>query len=275
MDNESAISYVYAKASGILSKSFYGTKANILFQCNSLKELWNLVFKDEFPNISEDLLAQKIEDKCKDNFKKTFFTLANCFEKKTDLLLCIMNRLSENTQNGLSYAKELFLYCEKLNKKDKLIAKTLIQENLIMQNIVFALRLKVFYKMSKNDIIKELAFVSNDFSCNDPLVKEAICALDKSVDLRQDWNGWKYEKYLNTTDNDYWTVDPIWLQNSYNIYLLKMAIKVFRENPFSPMMLIAFYIIKQQELNYIRAAVESLRLSVNDNERLVWQKQHL
>ena len=45
MDNSAASSFVYAKASGLLSKSFVGDKASKLFSVQSLRELYILLFE--------------------------------------------------------------------------------------------------------------------------------------------------------------------------------------------------------------------------------------
>ena len=49
MDTSSASSYVYAKASGILARSYTGGRAAKLFGVQKLAELWPLVFAEEVP----------------------------------------------------------------------------------------------------------------------------------------------------------------------------------------------------------------------------------
>ena len=44
MDRTGAACYVYAKASGMLAKSFVGSKAVKLFNVKSLQELWSLFY---------------------------------------------------------------------------------------------------------------------------------------------------------------------------------------------------------------------------------------
>ena len=61
MDNTSAVLFCYAKAAGQLKKSFVGSKINLLFEQNSLSDLWTLVFKEPVPVIPEVLLAKEIE----------------------------------------------------------------------------------------------------------------------------------------------------------------------------------------------------------------------
>ena len=54
MDKSAADAYVYAKASGMLARSFIGGRAAQLFEVHSLKELWTLLFKKEVPVMSEN-----------------------------------------------------------------------------------------------------------------------------------------------------------------------------------------------------------------------------
>ena len=57
MDRTGAACYVYAKASGMLAKSFVGSKAVKLFNVKSLQELWSLLFTDEVPAVPQTILA--------------------------------------------------------------------------------------------------------------------------------------------------------------------------------------------------------------------------
>ena len=68
MDRTGAACYVYAKASGMLAKSFVGSKAVKLFNVKSLQELWSLLFTDEVPVVPQTILAQKIEKKAAQRF---------------------------------------------------------------------------------------------------------------------------------------------------------------------------------------------------------------
>lgn len=67
MDKSAAEAYIYAKASGILGKSFVNHRASMLFTTGSLSALWTLLFNSPVPQIPEVLLAEKIE---KESFKK-------------------------------------------------------------------------------------------------------------------------------------------------------------------------------------------------------------
>ena len=61
MDKSGADAFVYAKASGMLAKSFVGPRTQLIFEAKKLSELWSLLFSEEVPLIPEVLLAKEIE----------------------------------------------------------------------------------------------------------------------------------------------------------------------------------------------------------------------
>ena len=65
MDSSSASAYVYAKACGMLAKSFIGARKDKLFEVSALADLWTLLFNCEVPLVPEALLAKQIEEKAK------------------------------------------------------------------------------------------------------------------------------------------------------------------------------------------------------------------
>lgn len=76
MDRSGASCYVYAKASGMLSKSFVGSKGMALFNARTLQELWGMLFKDEVPSVPQTMLAELIEKRLLKNlFQNSFIFL--------------------------------------------------------------------------------------------------------------------------------------------------------------------------------------------------------
>ena len=51
MDKTGAECFVYAKACGLLAKSFTGSRAAALFDARSLSELWTLLFRTQAPEL--------------------------------------------------------------------------------------------------------------------------------------------------------------------------------------------------------------------------------
>src|SRR5574344_1151179 len=77
MDKSAADAFVYAKASGMLARSFTGERAVKLFNVHSLKELWTLLFNKEVPVIPEKLLAKALESEAQKDFISQYYKLLN------------------------------------------------------------------------------------------------------------------------------------------------------------------------------------------------------
>lgn len=87
MDKSAAEAYVYAKASGILGKSFVNEKASMLFTTGSLAALWTLLFNSPVPQIPEVLLAEKIEKESFKRFVKQYTGFLEQYENPDQILL--------------------------------------------------------------------------------------------------------------------------------------------------------------------------------------------
>lgn len=101
MDRSGASCYVYAKASGMLSKSFTGSRTVNLFSAKSLQELWNLIFTDEVPAVPQTLLAQEIEKKASQKFIDEYSNLVKAYSKPDQILLDLLQWFDyENIKNA-------------------------------------------------------------------------------------------------------------------------------------------------------------------------------
>lgn len=87
MDNSGAGAYIYAKASGILGKSFIGPKANTLFEQKNLSELWHVIFNTQAPLVPEVMLAQKIEEEAFKRFIKQYTYFISQYSKPHKILI--------------------------------------------------------------------------------------------------------------------------------------------------------------------------------------------
>lgn len=326
MDKASASSYVYAKASGMLARSFAGPRAAALFEVKKLSELWTLVFGDDVPVVPEEMLAEKIERKAELTFVSDFTNLLECYSKPEPVSLALLQSydysnlkdISHALQNGekelpsivdigsfsmLNYSEwpslakitektPLSWYNEvptreqqkdfdlrldtqymlslwnavgKVPAAERKSVAELIREKLVLQNCIWALRLKVYYNMSNEDIIKNLVFLDEKNGSQDLLAGEAVSILDFAIDTYDDWSSWKYSYLLNPhTEGEVWQIDPRWLEQSVVLDINKKAMKHFHRNPFTADVLVSWFMIKQYELNCIRTAAEGLRLSVDE-----------
>lgn len=90
MDRTGASCYIYAKASGMLAKSFTGSRAVNLFNAKSLQELWSLIFTEEVPVVPQAILAQTIEKKAVQKFIEEYKNFVNLYSKPYEVLVVLL-----------------------------------------------------------------------------------------------------------------------------------------------------------------------------------------
>lgn len=101
MDRTGASCYIYAKASGMLAKSFTGSRTVNLFNAKSLQELWGLLFTDEVPAVPQTLLAQEIEKKAALEFIEDYKKLIMAYSEPEDILVDLLQWFDyENLKNA-------------------------------------------------------------------------------------------------------------------------------------------------------------------------------
>ncbi len=168
----------------------------------------------------------------------------------------------------IQYTKTLWNSISLLPPQERPAVKKLIKEHIILQNILWAIRLKIYYGFTYDSIVEQLVFADDSHPKSDILAGPALIVMDKQTDSWDNWQDWKYVDLLNPNDEgSVWKIDPTWLQNSINVHLNKMAYKAFRKHFTSAHILVSWFKIKEYELNCIRTCVEGLRLNV-DTEQL-------
>ncbi len=163
------------------------------------------------------------------------------------------------------YYHRLYSAVFSLPRQDRLAAESMVTEEIILQNIIWALRLRVYYDMQGSEILPLLAGSGTVEKEADPLCLPAIAILERQMDSWPDWENWKYSWLLNPHEEGVpYLVDPRWAQLSADKYLYKKALKEFRQHPFTSGVLVCFLKIKELELHMIRVAAEGLRLNAAD-----------
>lgn len=104
MDTSSASSYVYAKASGILARSYTGSRASALFAVSKLAELWPLVFDEEVPAVPEILLAKTIEQKAAQKFILEYKKLLSSYDAPAQILVDLLQYFDYENLKSLGAA---------------------------------------------------------------------------------------------------------------------------------------------------------------------------
>lgn len=167
----------------------------------------------------------------------------------------------------LQYIRSEWEAIKELPSSLKDTVSSLLQNEMILNNMLWAIRLQVYYGMSKEQIIPQLFTIQD---CNsireikkDPLAGPVLKILDWDSDSYESWSKWKYSAFLNPIEEgSLWQIDPRWIQQAAKVEFNKKALKLFHRQPFTPAVLLTWFKIKQYELDCIRTATEGLRLNI-------------
>jgi len=162
------------------------------------------------------------------------------------------------------YVEELWSAVKRTKGEAKTAIEELIKEQLILNNIVWAIRLKMYYNMEPDDIIPYLAASGAQAVKKDILIEPVLKIIYKPLDIYSEWASWVYADLMNPADDiTSWTIDPRYLQHAANMKIHKMALRMFHKYPCSSAILVPWFMIRQLELEYICTAAEGLRLGVD------------
>lgn len=330
MDYSGASSYVYAKACGMLSKTFTGRNAAALFNAKSLSEIWELVFKEPVPQLPEQLLANKIEHDAVKKFVSQYIKLLSCYSKPDPLLIELLRRydvlnlkvISAALANGekerprvvkigeyskmnydawpnlrkiteesefawyginsedddhqkkdfkldLQEVRVLWKYVNRVSDSSRSSLVEYYKRYYSIKNMLWALRLKVYYKMPAQEIINNLFYVEDAPSAKDPVCGYAYEILDIPEDSYNDWMEWRFSEFLNPhEDGSVWYIDPMWVEQKFRFGEEKEIKKIFYANPMTYATLASFFLLKLKEIDCIRAATEALRLGAQNDDAI-------
>ena len=278
LDKSAASSFVYAKASGLLAKSFIGEKAAKLFSVQSLRELYTLLFEEDVPAVPEVLLSKEIETKAEAIFLNQYKGLLSEFENPAPILSEIINfyeyEISEKSDNADLNAKKdreqimaLWNALSSLKGSDRESLAQLYKMEISFKNILWVLRLKIYYHFTEEEILEHLVYSENHHRKDDVLAREAIAIVSKDIASYDDWKSWKYAQFLNPHEEGVvWEIDPCWVERSLKNQLAKSYKRFFHKDPMSVASLVSWFRIKQYELDCIRSVAEGLRLGVESEK---------
>lgn len=223
---------------------------------NDVAELPELVDVGKYSSFS----AEYWPDLRKMTEKTIFSWVVDDFEKNLPINI-IFNKLDKQ------YCRRLFSSLKELDSETQLQIKSVLKEEFILRNIVWALRLRIYHKLSVSKIIPLLTTLSDDDPHSDMIAGPAVVALNKNFSDYSQWQKWHYAFLLNPPDGSArWIFDPAYFEQRVTGYLVKLAHRTFRMNQFSAAMLVTFFRLKQQELAYIRGASNAIHLNLSINE---------
>ncbi len=165
------------------------------------------------------------------------------------------------------YYAEIWEALHKIPKKDRDSVRDFVVDEIVLQNIVWALRLRVYYKKASEEIIPTLAGADGPPKMKKELAEPAIAVLDKPLDSLDAWKGWKYASLLNPASPEgFWELDPRWLDLQRMRRLYRAGLRNFHRSQFTVGMLIMFFRICRLEEYMIRTAVEGIRVGALESQ---------
>ena len=230
---------------------------------------FNTVRFDAFPDIGAMIKKTEYENILPNEIK---------FIKQGSDLTPIEAKLDYRFYNGLTDS------LAQLEAEDRETASRLIADEISLRNCFWALRLRTYFQKSENETAKYLMDFKlpvNNHQKRASLSSEAKLSLDFSLDIRQDWRGWRWERFLNpepaieavtSAKNDNyslpvssisWAVDPRHFQNAALQYLYHLCFHNFHSSPMSISAIYCFIKLMQFEEDLLTSVAEGLALGID------------
>ena len=324
--------YAYAKACGIIGRSFVGKRISSLAGLRNLNELDRLIFPDNFNKLPASELLSDLERRIVERTLREIMVIANSFSSLPELVVRMLrvyeyNDLKACIQNIAAGKKELPPLCDigrfgtinfkafpdlsamlkntefeyllfnelktidnntdinsietiidvlyyhglinslsQLSAEDRFMMQQMLASEISLHNCAWALRLRTYYHKRTDEIGSYMI----DLKINGRTAKaaslaaEALESLDFHLDARNHWEGWKWEKLLNSEMVTlHWTVNPRYFQNAAAWYLYKLALKGFHRSPLSISAIFCYIRLKQFEEDLLTSVAEGLALGLD------------
>ncbi len=155
-----------------------------------------------------------------------------------------------------------------LPKNDTISIKKIIEEEIAIRNVVWALRLRTYYNMDAEKITERLIDIPLGKG-KKSLAQDALDCLDFALDSYDDWTKWKRFAFVNTESRQRtWSVDPRYVQNAGARYLNTLAKRLFHRRPFAIDTAACFIKMKQYEEDLLTSVAEGLGLGMTAQDVL-------
>ncbi|MCL2195993.1 MAG: V-type ATPase subunit [Treponema sp.] len=265
--------FAYAKACGIIGKSFLGKRTRLLAGLHSLNDLDKIVFPNQHKDLQDKELLADFKNRIEKRTLDKILPVINSYVPAVKLLVLTFkgyeySELLDGTELDRRYYLELMESLFELGDEDRETAQKLIADEICIRNCLWMLRLRAYYNMTGAQVKKyllDLRFMGDVFQKKQSLAHKAKASLDFHLDMRQHWEGWKWEKFLNPQeDSKHWVADPRYFQNAASIYLRNLTYRSFHSNPLTLSSIYCFIKLMQYEEDLLISAAEGLALGMEN-----------
>jgi len=180
-----------------------------------------------------------------------------------------MDLTSIDTKLDHKYYRALIEGLTELDSEEREAASRLLADEISLRNCAWAIRLRTYYQKSETETAKYLLALKIHGLYHErggSLASDALASLDFSLDVRQEWKGWRWERFLNTEEsNAHWNIDPRHFQNAASQYLQHHAFHNFHSFPMSVSAIYCFIKLKQYEEDLLTSVAEGLSLGMDSS----------
>jgi vacuolar-type H+-ATPase subunit C/Vma6 len=325
--------YAYAKACGIIGKSFLGKRMSALAGVSRLSELDRLIFPGSFHELPERELLPDLERRILARAVRQILTIVGVYAVPPELLVRLLrsyeyadlksalialsggetraplvtplgrfaavrfdaypdlkamirdtefeflltdlpkpegdggidvtsiDSIAMQTKLDRHYYASLWASLFKLPKKDREGIEKILEEEISLRNIVWALRLRTYYGMNAEEARSHLIYLERRNGKS--LAADAEASLELPLDTFSAWRNWRRAAFLNREQGgEHWKADPRWFQNAASGHLYHLVRHYFRRRPFAIDTVACFIKLKQFEEDILTSIAEGLGLSI-------------
>ncbi|OHE67313.1 MAG: hypothetical protein A2Z99_04780 [Treponema sp. GWB1_62_6] len=164
----------------------------------------------------------------------------------------------------IRYYRSLWSEILSLPRRDRAGFEELTAEEIALKNAAWTLRLRTYYAAPVEEIEKRLV---EGARAGKSLTADARAAFSLSLDARDEWRGWKRERFLNpAVSGESWKLDPRHFQNEAAKYLYRKARLLFRRRPFAVDSTACFIKLMQFEEELLTSVAEAVSLGISADD---------
>lgn len=162
----------------------------------------------------------------------------------------------------LDYYRTLIGMSKALPAADRAGISRLVSLEVTLTNVIWALRLRFYYGLDWERA--EPLLIPGTV---DSLRKHVARIFDIPPDSTEAWRSWKFGWLLeDQLRDDFHAPDPIRAEEKAQVHLYAKARQFFHQAPFTLTPLYSFFQLKEHEAALLKTAVESLHLSIPEQE---------
>ena len=301
-----ARAYLYAKACGMIARSFVESRLNRLSAVSGMAAFEDLVFggsvSGEAGAATAETVIEAIEKRLGEREQEAVTKIVKSFSHSKPppflQMLVESDRLTQTAGDAVTaddsasdaatgtdeeggpsqmrgiarqnsaYYTALWHELEKTPLSDRRLITNIIAEEIRLKNAVWALRLRVYYHLPPEQIKPFLIMLKPEK--NKPaLYADALKSLEPDIEEEAQWHSWRFWKYVNRpVSGQYWKIDPRFFQTQTALCLYHLARKALRRSPLTLDTACCFVKLKQFEKEVLTSVAEAVRLGLTGADAL-------